>query len=1126
MAMNLDSRKGGVRASRFYALMFVALTGVLGMVSPPDLALMTVQAQTSQDRKAEADRLNQQGIQQCQTGQCEAAMQSFQNALTIYREIKDRLGEGQSLGNLGLAYQNLGKYDKAIEFHLQSLAIAREIKNGGGEGQSLGNLGIAYQNLGKYDKAIEFHLQNLEVAREIKNRGGEGAALGNLGYAYNSLGKYDKAIEYLQQSLVIAREIKNRGGEGAALGNLGYAYNSLGKYDKAIEYLQQSLVIAREIKNRGGEGAALGSLGLAYDSLGKYDKAIEYLQQSLVIAREIKNRGGEGAALGSLGYAYNSLGKYDKAIEYLQQSLVIAREIKNRGGEGAALGNLGYAYNSLGKYDKAIEYLQQSLVIAREIKNRGGEGAALGSLGLAYDSLGKYDKAIEYLQQSLAIAREIKNRGGEGAALGSLGYAYNSLGKYDKAIEYLQQSLVIAQEIKNRGGEGAALGSLGLAYDSLGKYDKAIEYLQQSLAIAREIKNRGGEGTALGSLGIAYKSLGKYDKAIEFHLQSLAIMREIKSRGGEGTALGNLGNAYLSLGKYDKAIDYLQQVLEIAREIKSRGGEGAALVNLGNAYQFLGKYDKVIEYLQQSLAIAREIKNRYGERISLYNLGFAFNNLKQPELAILFYKQSVNVQEAIRKDIKKLDKDLQQSYLASVENTYRNLADLLLQQNRIIEALQVLDLLKVQELEDYLKNIKGSDRSAQGVRLLVPEQAISDKLLTINPDNSKDINNQLANQIQQLPKSEINKVPDYLNQIPQGTVLLYPFILGDRLEIILFAPNNLPIRRTVKISKEQLETLISGFISGLRDPSSEDFREPSIQLYNLLIKPIEAELVQFNAKTILYAPDGQLRYIPIAALYDGKQWLVEKYQISNIIAYTLSDFSPQPKNTPNILAGAFGKGNHKFGEKPLAPLPATITEVQAIANSFQNAVTLIEDQFSRQAIESKFKNHNILHLATHAEFNTGAPDQSFIIFGNGDKIRLNEITEWLIPNIDLIVLSACQTGVGKLGDGVEILGFGYQVQKAGAKQAIASLWLVDDAGTQTLMQAFYKELQKGDVPAAEALRKAQIALIKSDQSNNQRGTDSSGRTGIKIVGTVPNTYKGHLSHPYYWSAFFAIGNGL
>jgi CHAT domain-containing protein len=414
-----------------------------------------------------------------------------------------------------------------------------------------------------------------------------------------------------------------------------------------------------------------------------------------------------------------------------------------------------------------------------------------------------------------------------------------------------------------------------------------------------------------------------------------------------------------------------------------------------------------------------------------------------------------------------------------------------------MEALQVLDLLKVQELEDYLKNIKGNDRSAQGVRILEPERAIRSQLLLTSLEKGKELNRQLAKQIQQLPKSEINKVPDYLQQIPQGTVLLYPLILGDQLELIFFSPNTIPIRRTVKISKDKLASLITEYRAGLLDSGSEDVKDASKALYDVLIKPIESELVATKVDTILYAPDGILRYVPLSAFYDGKQWLVEKYRISNLIAYTLTDFSAKPKAQPRILAGAFGgkAGEKKFGQ---IGLPATLKEVQVISNAFQNSFTLIENNFSRQAIEAQFKNHNILHLATHAEFNTGVPDNSFIIFGNGDKIRLNEITDWQIPNINLIVLSACQTGLGKLGDGVEILGFGYQVQKAGAKNVIASLWSVNDAGTGSLMTAFYGEMQKEYGAISESLRRSQIALIKSKDFN----------------------------HPYFWSAFFAIGNGL
>ncbi|WP_445248296.1 CHAT domain-containing protein [Microcoleus sp. OTE_8_concoct_300] len=365
-------------------------------------------AQTQAQRKAEADRLFYQGIQQYHSSQFQAALQSWQQALIIYREIKDRQGEGWTLGSLGIAYFSLGDYAKTIEYAQQQLAIAREIKDRQSEGKALGNLGIAYDSLGDYAKAIEYTQQWLAIAREIKDRQSEGKALGSLGNAYRNLGDYAKAIKYTQQWLAIAREIKDRQSEGAALGNLGIAYRNLGDYAKAIEYAQQQLAIAREIKDRQSEGAALGSLGTAYRNLGDGAKALEYAQQSLAIAQEIKDRQSEGGALGSLGNAYFYLGDYAKVIEYQQQVLAIAREIKDRQSEGTALGNLGIAYNSLGDYAKAIEYAQQKLAIAREIKDRQNEWKALNNLGLALSKSGNLPAAEKTLLDSIKVSESLR----------------------------------------------------------------------------------------------------------------------------------------------------------------------------------------------------------------------------------------------------------------------------------------------------------------------------------------------------------------------------------------------------------------------------------------------------------------------------------------------------------------------------------------------------------------------------------------------------------------------------------------------------------------------------------------------------------------------------------------------
>ena len=612
-----------------------------------------------------------------------------------------------------------------------------------------------------------------------------------------------------------------------------------------------------------------------------------------------------------------------------------------------------------------------------------------------------------------------------------------------------------------------------------------------------------------------------------------------QDRKAEADRLLQKGIQQYQISQFEAALQSWQQALTIYREIKDRFGEGQSLGNLGLAYYSLGKYDKAIEFQLQRLAIAREIKDRSGEGISLNNLAVAFKNLNQPELAILFYKQSVNAIEAIRQDVRKLDKDIQQSYLATVETTYRNLADLLLKQDRILEAQQVLDLLKVQELSDYLKTVRGNNQTSQGVDLQRPEQNIIALASELNQLQQKDREGKLdqteAQRLAQLVRAErdqnkqfnafldspeIKKLitelrrvednqnvdvakyrklqKDLLSQFPNA-VLLYPLILEDRLELILLNANTPPLRRTINIKREDLNEAIITLLSELRDKNlSPEVKENSQKLYNILIKPFEAELAQLNIDTIIYAPDGQLRYIPLGSLHDGKQWLVEKYRINNITAESLTAFNSKPITNPRIFAGAFGG---KGGEirAGFSGLPATINEVQKIASQFPNTTKLIEKEFTKSITEDRANSYTILHLATHGKLAVGTPEDSFILFGNGEKVTISELKNWTLNNVDLVVLSACQTGLNsKLGTGVEILGLGYQMQAAGARVAIASLWEVSDDGTQALMEAFYAELKKGNVTVTEALRRAQVTMIKS----------------------------GKYNHPFYWSAFFAIGNGL
>ncbi|MBF2029470.1 MAG: CHAT domain-containing protein [Oscillatoriales cyanobacterium C42_A2020_001] len=480
----------------------------------------------------------------------------------------------------------------------------------------------------------------------------------------------------------------------------------------------------------------------------------------------------------------------------------------------------------------------------------------------------------------------------------------------------------------------------------------------------------------------------------------------------------------------------------------------------------------------------------------------------------------------------------------------------------------------MQELEDYLRNVRSG---GQNLYELPPEQEILKKynalqktaiqlgqeLTTLRkiPEANRtatqqqqiaqlvklqaDLNQQfnsftertdvvaLAKQLspaalrQTVDLTQLDALRNDLRQL--NAVLLYPLILEDRLELVITTPDSPPLRRTVNVKRADLNATIVEFRQALKN-SGGDAKTPAQKLYMWLIKPLEADLKQANAKTIIYAPDGQLRYIPLQALHDGQQWLVQRYRINNITARSFTEFKTQPITQPRILAGGFVTGQYTFkvGDRQVAfnGLPFAGSEVDTLAMLVPSTKKLIDKLFSRDSTTSQMNEFNIVHLATHASFVPGVATDSFIVFGNGDKATLKDIESWSLNNVDLIVLSACETGLGgKFGNGEEILGLGYQFQNRGAKAAIASLWQVDDGGTQTLMTAFYTALKQGNLTKAAALQQAQIAMITGNAQTNAT-SDQRSSVSYKPGQSQTASISRNSSHPYYWAPFILIGNGL
>jgi CHAT domain-containing protein len=378
-----------------------------------------------------------------------------------------------------------------------------------------------------------------------------------------------------------------------------------------------------------------------------------------------------------------------------------------------------------------------------------------------------------------------------------------------------------------------------------------------------------------------------------------------------------------------------------------------------------------------------------------------------------------------------------------------------------------------------------------------------------------------ANVAQPIDLETLRIIRGNMAQSRPNAVFIYPLILRDRLEIIVLSPDLSPIHKSVPVTQVELNQTIVHFLQDLQNRES-DPKPNAKKLYDWLIRPIKPFLEESGADVILYAPDGQLRYIPLAALHDGEQWFIEKFQINQLTAASLMNWNPPPRQPPRIMAGAFSEGRHLVSRRngeyrfPFSGLPFAKVEVEAIARLFPGTRQLIDQFFTKDATLPFINSYNIVHFATHAMFATGSPEDSFIVMGNGETVDLNEIRNLSLTNVDLMVLSGCQTAVNSanLGDGKEILGFGYQIQNAGARAAIASLWSVEDDGTEILM--------KGTLSKTAALQQAQVALIRG-QIQPQPG---SALTQQRNSDLVPSIERQHLMHPYYWAPFILIGNGL
>lgn len=354
---------------------------------------------------------------------------------------------------------------------------------------------------------------------------------------------------------------------------------------------------------------------------------------------------------------------------------------------------------------------------------------------------------------------------------------------------------------------------------------------------------------------------------------------------------------------------------------------------------------------------------------------------------------------------------------------------------------------------------------------------------------------QLADISRAMPDNESGKTIAP-NQVDPDTAVIYPIILADRLEVIFALPAHPLLRTTIQEPKETIETTIRQMRNSLRRTSFLEERLPlAKKLYDWLIRPVADELALHQIKTLVFVLDGPLRNVPMAALYDGQQYLVEKYAIAiNPSLQLLAERrSSLPPGKVKALLGGLSQATQGF-----SPLPAVELELAAIAAQIPTE-TLLNQAFTADALKEEMVKtpFPVIHLATHGQFSSN-PEETFILTWD-DKIKIKDLQNILrqrrqqTPPLELLVLSACQTAEG---DNRATLGLAGMAVRSGARSTLATLWSVNDQSTAVFMAEFYRQLNQPHTTKAEAERLGQIKLLKDPK----------------------------YRHPFYWAPFVLVGN--
>ena len=762
--------------------------------------------------------------------------------------------------------------------------------------------------------------------------------------------------------------------------------------------------------------------------------------------------------------AAQDLGDWQQAESAIENALTLLADSSQTEGLASVRSQLfnvqGRLNLKMGEPETAWELWQQAEAMYGQADDTLGMVGAQINQAQALQTMGLYRRAqLELTEVAESLDKE-RDSMVKAIALQSLGNVLQTTGSLEKSQQYLTESLDLHKKMGNKAETANVLFSLANTLRLMQDNEAALEKYQ-------EVENR------LSASPLRTKaSLNRFSLLLESEQWKTAretlpgLVEQIESMPASRESIYNRVNLVESLlvrgDKDNQPLDWLSANVAArllsegarqARSLQDTRAESFAIGELSKTYGYTSQWLDSQRLAQQAIVLAqksnaKDIVYRWQQQ-----LGKAYHQQGKDESAIASYTEAVSILDEVRRDLIATNVDAQFSFRETVEPVYRELVSLLLlpeeaEQSALMQAREVIEGLQLAELENYFSS------------------------------------------------ACIDAASEYVDKLDKQAATIYPIVLKDRVEVVLSLPGS-PLRhyRTWQ-SEESTNKVISNLFQYFNPALSANKRlDLSKQVYDWLIAPAEANLNEKNIQTLVFVLDGQFRNIPMAALYDGQKYLLEKYGVA--LTPGLKLLGPHFQNPKPLEAIMMGLTEARDG---FSALPGVREEIEQIAASV-SAEVLFDRNFTKEKLASQLERlpFPVLHIATHGQFSSDL-DETFLLAWD-ERINISELDTLLRARrqqdepIELMVLSACQTAQG---DDRATLGLAGMAVRSGARSTLATLWSVNDESTSELMTAFYRELANGELSKAEALRRAQIKILQNP------------------------TY----SHPFFWSPFVLIGNWL